>query len=83
LQETAEDSSEQLEEVEENNVDQDELEDSQLSDERTAILEKKIHLEEELEAIDRKLHGAPTPDELGAQSSWAEYMNAEVIPEDA
>merc|ERR1712232_755595 len=48
LQEAAEDSSEQVEEVEENNVDQDDMEDSQLSEKRTALLEKKIHLEEEL-----------------------------------
>merc|ERR1712228_105943 len=84
LQEDVEDTSEQVEEVEESNDDQFEMEEeSELSEQKIAILKKKLHLEEELEAIDKKLHpDRPTADELGAQSIWPEYMNNEALESD-
>lgn len=79
LQEDEEDTSEQAEEVEENSDDQDEPQESQLSEKQHALLEKKIHLEEELQLLDQKLAGSS--DELGEQSIWSEYMSAEEAEE--
>jgi hypothetical protein len=63
------------EEIEEDADDQ--AMDEEVDAKQTGILEKKIHLEEELRSIDQKLSGSPASDEDEMQSVWAEYMNTE------